>query len=211
MKAEINQLIEDHYGFIIKTTSEVLNRYVNIYQDDAFSVALQAFEEAYGKYQEDKGPFLAYAKLVIRSRLIDHLRREQKHQEALSLDQLSEEGVQVTDASQAQKVDYALELQHWQEALEPFGISMERLVEESPQHEDTRQRAIDISHNSSDHPPIINPLYAKKRLPIKVTAAYNKVTTKVIQRSKTLIISVIVMIREECRLLMQWIRKGGEE
>ena len=113
MNTEINQLIRDHYGFIIKATSDSLNRYVNVHNDDAFSIALQAFEEAWQKYDQDKGPFLAYAKLVIRGRLIDHVRREQKHTEALSLDHLREEGVQVSDPSQNHQADYSLELKHW--------------------------------------------------------------------------------------------------
>ncbi|MGX7107299.1 sigma factor [Hutsoniella sourekii] len=207
MTAEINQAIQDHYGFIIQTVSETLGRYVHVHNDDAFSVALIAFEEAYRKYDEDKGPFLPYVKLVIKSRLIDHIRREKRHQNSLSLDQLTDEGVQVADANDSHQADYSSELTHWQQALMPFGITMENLVEESPQHEDTRQRAISISLRSSQYPPITEPLYKKKRLPIKVTADYNNVTTKVIQRSKTLIISVIVMVKEECQLLIQWIRK----
>ncbi len=108
MNTEINQLIRDHYGFIIKATSDSLNRYVNVHNDDAFSIALQSFEEACQKYDQDKGPFLAYAKLVIRSRLIDHVRREKKHSEAMSLDYLTEKGVQVSDPSQNHQEDYSL-------------------------------------------------------------------------------------------------------
>lgn len=208
MPEDINQIIHDHYGFIIKTVSNTLNRYVNVHNDDAFSVALLAFQEAYEKYDDEKGPFLAYAKLAIRSRLIDYMRKEGPHREDLSLDELTEEGFEATDDRHHQQVDYALELEQWQEALKPFGITMEKLVEESPNHEDTRERAIQISEKSSQHPPIVQPLYEKKRLPIKVTAEYNGVTTKVIQRSKTFIISVIVLIKEECRSLMDWIGRG---
>ncbi|AMB99337.1 hypothetical protein AWM75_04675 [Aerococcus urinaehominis] len=94
MEQDINQLIADHYGFIIKTVSETSNRYVRIGDDDSFSIGLLAFQEAYEKYDDTKGPFLAFAKLVIRSRVIDYLRKENRQPNHDSLEDIQEAGGQ---------------------------------------------------------------------------------------------------------------------
>ncbi|MGX7406078.1 hypothetical protein [Aerococcus urinaehominis] len=105
---------------------------------------------------------------------------------------------------------YREEIEDWQDDLASFGISLDHLADQSPKHEDTRQRAINISEKSAGHPPITKPLYQKKRLPIKLTAEFNQVSQKVIQGSKTFIISVIILFKEEYHLLVGWI-KGEDE
>lgn len=203
----IDELIRKYYGFIIKTVSETTHRYVSTVNDDAFSIGLLAFQEAYEKHDEERGPFLNYAKIVIKSRVLDHLRKESRHQ-ATSLDELHESGLDFADRQSEEEKVFAMEIEAWKNSLKPFGITFEKLIAQSPKHADTRQSAIEISQRSSQHPPIVEPLYEKKRLPIKLTAEFNKVTEKVIQRSKTFIISVIVMFKEEHSQLINWIRRG---
>lgn len=61
---------------IIKTVSSITGRYVSVKNDDEFSIALMAFKEAVDKYDENKGIFSSFAKLVISSRVKNHLVRE---------------------------------------------------------------------------------------------------------------------------------------
>lgn len=61
---------------IIKTVSSITGRYVSVKNDDEFSIALMAFKEAVDKYYENKGIFSSFAKLVISSRVKNHLVRE---------------------------------------------------------------------------------------------------------------------------------------
>ncbi|AXY25268.1 RNA polymerase subunit sigma [Suicoccus acidiformans] len=204
---DINQLIEEHYGFIIQVVSETTNRYVNVKSDDTFSIALLAFEEAVEKYEEDKGAFLAFVRLVIRSRVIDYLRKEQRNQHQ-SLESMSEDGVQFEDSRQKSDTNLKFEIEDWKQDIASFNISLEQLVDESPKHQDSRERAIRISERSSKHPPITKPLFEKKRLPIKLTATYNNVTEKVIKGNKIFIISVIVIFKKGYSSLVDWI-KGG--
>lgn len=188
--------------------SETTNRYVHVEQDDTFSIALLAFKEAVEKYNEDKGPFLNFVRIVIRSRVIDYLRSEKNHSQNTSLDSMAEEGVQFEDPTAFVENELALEIEAWKEIMVDFKIDLERLIDESPKHIDTRERAINISERSSKHPPITEPLYAKKRLPIKLTATYNKVSEKVIKGSKTFITSTIIVFKQEFSSLIEWI-KGG--
>ena len=69
----LDQLINQYMAFLIRTVSNFTGKYVSIENDDEFSIALIAFTEAVKKYDEDRGNFLGFAKLVIESRLKTYL------------------------------------------------------------------------------------------------------------------------------------------
>ena len=88
----IEYLIEKYMAFLIKTVSSFTGRYISIENDEEFEIALLAFTEAIEKYQTEKGVFLAFAKLVIVSRLKNYVEKEKKHEKVVSLDELYETG-----------------------------------------------------------------------------------------------------------------------
>ncbi len=90
----IDDLIKSHMAFIIRTTSNFTGRYITIENDDEFSIALLAFQEAVEKYDEKKGSFLSYAKLVIESRLLNFAERKSNQNKPLSLDILQEQVIE---------------------------------------------------------------------------------------------------------------------
>ena len=79
-------LIEDYLPFIRAETAKFLQRPVADGQGDELSIALIAFHEAILGYSSGRGAFLAYASMLIRSRLIDYRRKEARHSHVLSLD-----------------------------------------------------------------------------------------------------------------------------
>lgn len=160
------------------------------------------------KYNEEKGPFLNFVGIVIRSRVIDYLRSEKNHSQNISLESMAEDGRQFEDPTANVENELSLEIQAWREILVDFKIDMEKLIDEAPKHIDTRERAIRISERSSKHPPITKALYAKKRLPIKLTATYNKVSEKVIKGSKIFITTTIIIFKQEFSSLIEWIKRG---
>ena len=79
--------LQESQPFIRYVTNQVCHRILDWGRDEELSEALVAFNEAIEHYEEDRGvPFLAYARLLIKRRLIDYYRR-QKSREALPLDQ----------------------------------------------------------------------------------------------------------------------------
>lgn len=167
-----------------------------------------AFKEAVEKYDESKGSLLNFVKVVIRSRVIDYLRKEKKNEEMASLDSMAESGVQFQDESRQSENVLAIEIEEWKSTIEDFDISLEQLIEESPKHKDSRERAIHISEKSSKHKPITIPLFEKKRLPIKLTATYNNVSVKVIKGNKVFITSTIIIFKNGLASLIDWIKRG---
>ena len=87
-KNERGEIIIEYTNFILSSASKVLKRQITT-DDDAFSIAMIAFDEAMTKYVPDKGTFLSFAAMVIKSRLTDYLRRESRHSSSLPFSSLS--------------------------------------------------------------------------------------------------------------------------
>ena len=84
-KAFADSFIRSYIPFIKKEVSAFINR-VCTDSDDEYSIGLMAFYEAIRGYDADKGAFLSYAKLTVKSRLIDFARRESRHLGHISID-----------------------------------------------------------------------------------------------------------------------------
>ena len=81
-----DDLIRAYLPFIKAETAKFLKRPPIEGQDDELSIAMMAFHEAIGGYSRTRGSFLKYAAMLIRSRLVDYSRREQRHSRVISLD-----------------------------------------------------------------------------------------------------------------------------
>ncbi len=206
---DINVLIEDYLPFIIKTISKFTNRYVSIENDEEFSIGLVAFHEAVQKYENDKGPFMPFAKLVITSRLKNYFNKENQNKGHISIENLEEEGIKLEDSLQnpiEDKSSLLHEIDLLKEEINLFGFSLEDLVDEAPKHSDTRNNAIQLSEKISQDEPIMDFMYIKKRLPIKQIALKYSITQKVIKGSKKFIITSTIIFYKNFRNLRFWIK-----
>ena len=207
-----DDLINDYIPFIIKTISTLTNRYVSIENDETFSIGLGAFYEAICKYDAANGDFLPYAQLVIRSRLLTHLKKETKEKVVLSLDDETNLHLQniVSSLTTLPTEDTALlteEIHTLNTLLADFNFDLNALTLEAPKHEKTRTHAIHISEKVSEDPPLVDWLYLKKRLPITQISLKYQVTQKMLKGSKKFIITVIIILDKNLRNLKLWIRK----
>ena len=205
----INELIENHMPFIIKSISDVTGRYVSCENDEELSVGLLGFHEAIERYDNEKGHFLSFAKLVIGSRIKNYLKSENKHQHS-SLEELLDKGVEIKDEYFEQKEDNSIlveEITRLKTEISSFGFTLEDLVNEAPKQQATRKNAISLSEEISKDEEFTSFMYVKKRLPIKRIVLKFSVTEKVIKRSKKFIISVVIIIDKNFSVLKNWIRK----
>lgn len=207
---DINSLINEYMPLIIKTVSSITGRYVSVKNDDEFSIALMAFKEAVDKYDENKGIFSSFAKLVISSRVKNHLVRENKHNKVESIEELSESGINIEDIYHTEiegSDEISIEISKLKDEINKFGFSFEDLVEDAPKHDDTRKRAISISEKVNDEVILKNFMYEKRRLPIKQISLKFSVTEKILKRSKRFIISVVIILDKNFRNLKLWVRR----
>ena len=205
---DVNELIENHMPFIIKSISEVTGRYVSCENDEEISVGLLGFNEAIERYDNEKGHFLSFAKLVIGSRIKNYLKGENRHQHS-SLDELVDKGIDFKDEYCEEEDNSVLveQINKLKEEIGSFGFTLEDLVNEAPKQQATRKNAIILSEKISEDEEFTSFMYLKKRLPIKRIVLKFSVTEKVIKRSKKFIISVVIIIDKNLSALRNWIRK----
>lgn len=207
---DINEIIEEYIPFIIKTISKFTNRYVSIENDEEFSIGLVGFYEAVQKYNNDKGPFLPFAQLVITSRLKNYYNKENKHNLHISMDSMEEEGINIKEKLSnpiEDKSELVDEMDELKREINIFGFSLEDLVDEAPKHVDTRANALDLSEKVSKDKPLVDFMYTKMRLPIKQISLKYRVTQKVIKGSKKFIITGIIIFYRNFRNLKLWIKR----
>lgn len=206
---DVNELIEKHMPFIIKSISDVTGRYVSCENDEELSVGLLGFHEAIERYDNEKGHFLSYAKLVIGSRIKNYLKSENKHQHS-SLEDLLDKGLEIKDEYLEEEEDNGVLLEQinkLKNEISSFGFSLEDLADEAPKQQATRNNAISLSEEISKEEEFTSFMYVKKRLPIKRIVLRFAVTEKVIKRSKKFIISVVIIFDKNLSALKNWIRK----
>ena len=113
-------------------------------QDDEYSIALIAFNEAIDSYDKAKGNFLAFSALVIRNRLLNYIRTEDRHKRSVpfsSLGTWDEDGKELEfdiEDTKAQKSDVVIEIQSVSKELEAFQISFLELPRFSPKSKKTK-------------------------------------------------------------------------
>lgn len=213
-----NRLLQQYAPFISQVASKVCKKYINPMRDDEFSVALEAFDEAITKYSKAKGSsFLSFADLVIRRRIIDYIRKEAKHRGNLSLEHTMEgdeengqSPVEVQASLEQYQVDYESslrkeEIQHYKEKLKEFNIDLMDLPERSPKHADARMNAISIAATVVNDPKLKSSFLKKKKLPMKELMKQVEVSRKTVERNRTYIVAVILVLIEDYRYLQSYL------
>jgi RNA polymerase sigma factor len=153
-----NQFITDYQPYVAKVTSRFCKRYIDPARDDEFSIALVAFNEAVNQFSSSAGrSFLSFAETVIRRRLIDYVRKEQRFAQNVpysSFDAYDDEDNIVNPVEIHQAIEQFEKQKGMEErqseitdlsgVLSEFDIRFADLVEMSPKHSDSRQMLMAI-------------------------------------------------------------------
>lgn len=200
------QLLQEYQPFIVKIASQTVGRFLNWGVDEELNIALTAFDEAILRFQQKKGtPFLPFAALVIRSRLLDWLRAEQRHQH-LSLDIENEQEENFSPAElqlslaqyQARSLaeERGLELALLEEKLRPFAISFNDLVDSAPRHRDTKQALVKAARYLAQNQSLFQQLLEKKTVPAKQLAEVSGVSLKTLEKGRKYLIAVALILHD---------------
>ena len=214
-----NKILRDYIPFVAKSASQATGRYIRRGQDDEFSVALTAFNEAIERYDLDRGTsFLAFADTVIKRRLIDYFRSKQANQRDLPF---SDFEVEDEEANIINYVEVQKSVEQHQKQLETesrrdeilrfttmlmdFEISMEELVDISPKHQDARENAMEVAKALVSQPEMRDYLLSKKALPLKALMNHVAVSRKTIERQRKYIIAVSLILIGDFDMLQDYI------
>lgn len=187
----VSSFIDEYKPFILNVVSDTKKSYIDINNDDEFSIGLLAFDEAIKKYDINKGSFLSYARLVIQSRLKNYWIKENK-EKSVELDESIHYGKYSEETSKIK-----MEILLFEQSLEQFGLSMEDLVDTAPKHKQTLINLKEIGKKAAYNIIVVKYIYDKKKLPITMIAKNQGISKKIIRRSKNQILAIIVLINEE--------------
>lgn len=219
------ELINEHQSYILKVASKVCIRSITK-QDDEFSIALAGFDEAISSYRSDQGTkFHSFAFTVIKRRLTDYFRSEQRHYNQVPLvsgDSKDNEPThrEVIEKSHENHHDRELEekrksdVEEFTEHLLRFKITMKDLTKVSPKHRDTRQNLLDIARKIESDPELKKQFYSRKRLKKGFSESVG-CHRRTLKRHRTYLIALMVVLVEDLPTIREYLglpafdRKGG--
>lgn len=215
-----NQFIADYQPFIVKMTSRFCKRYVNPESDDEFSVALAAFNEAINQFSPEAGKsFLGFSQTVIRRRLIDYVRKEQRHAGLIPYTAFEvedeEENIMNPIVSREALRQYDLKLQaearrdeiyELNQQLKRFGITFSDLAAQAPKHSDSRKTLFQIARILSSNKEMMDSLLHKKALPLKELLEQVTVSRKTLERNRKFIIAAALIYHGPYPFLQDYLR-----
>ncbi|GGF16558.1 RNA polymerase sigma factor SigI [Halobacillus andaensis] len=216
-----NEILKQYQPFIAKSVSEVCKRYIDPAKDDEFSVGLLAFNEAIHAYSYDKGSsFLSFAKLVIKRKVIDYIRNEQKRPKMVSLDEEYVDDEQMENPSEikAAKDRFVLETEAWyrreeivefQSQLHKYGLTFNELTESSPKHVDARESAVQVARIVYNDDDLREQVLLKGRLPMKDLVMKVDVSKKTLERNRKFIIAMVLILAGDYVYLKEYLKGVG--
>lgn len=207
---------------VIKTAATLSGRYIDLSHDE-MSIGLMAINQAIDKYQPEGGAgFINYSELIIKRRLIDYYRQEQRLGQALPFSSFGRDD-QAGRHSALEKIDHQQGLAQYQQDREEderreeitkfarellnYGITFSDLVAHSPKHEDARLRAMEAARIIAGQPEWIRHLQLKKELPLKQITLATALSRKTLDRQRKYIIGITLVILGDYRYLRSYLDK----
>ncbi|RDY70247.1 MULTISPECIES: RNA polymerase sigma factor SigI [Halobacillus] len=216
-----NEMLKQYQPFIAKSVSEVCKRYIDPKKDDEFSIGLLAFNEAIQSYSCDKGSsFLSFARLVIKRKVIDYIRNEQRRVPVTSLDEDFHDEEQMENPLEisAAKEKFQLETEAWhrkeeimefQSQLQKYKLSFDELIDASPKHRDARESAVQVARLVYEDEFLCSQVIDKGRLPIKDLVDRVDVSKKTLERNRKFIIALVLILNGDYVYLKDYLKGVG--
>jgi RNA polymerase sigma factor len=218
-----DDLIRDYIPFIRSEASKSMSRFCTE-QDDEFSIAMIAFHEAILGYERNRGAFFNYAAMLIRSRIIDYLRKEVRHQGNLSLYSQTGEGDQTLMDGLADKRNHfeeaatreatKQEIEALSAVMADFGVSFSDVADSSPKQDRTLEACAAAIRYAAENPELLEELLKTKKLPLAKLVRGTGVERKTLERHRKYVLAMLLIqtngyeiIRGHLRRVLK--QKGG--
>ena len=198
-----DQLIRTYMPFIRAETAKFLKRPPLEGHDDELSIAMIAFHEAINGYSGARGASLKYAAMLVRSRLIDYSRREQRHSRVISLDApAGEEDKTLGDTLADEKDPHEEtavrdatreEIEELTRQMKEFGVSLSDVADNSPKQQRTLDACRRALQYARDNPELLDELLRTGRLPVGRLSAGSGVERKTLERHRKYMVALLLI------------------
>ncbi len=216
-----DELIKEYMPFIKSETSKFLHR-VPTYDDDELSISMIAFHEAIRSYSRTRGSFLKYASVIIKNRLIDYARKEQKQSGVLSIEMLGEERKTSVENNMPDEKDEIAEYEmrdatkseivELVRQMEPFGVSLSDVADNCPKQQKTIKACADAIEYAKQHPELLDEFLRTKRLPIAELTKGSGAERKTLERHRKYLVALLLIYTNGYEIIRGHIKqvlKGG--
>lgn len=203
-------LLKEYQNFILSAAQKNVHRFVTV-EDDEWSVALSAFNDAITKYEEPKGRFLSFASLLIKNALIDYYRSSGRHEQSVNFSALSS----FDDRGEEQAFDIATpnepisdarwEIEAITAALSHYHISFFDLPKDTPKAEKTRKACQHVFAHILSHPDIKEAVLKSGNLPISRLIEAPGISRKLLERHRKYIIAGVVILSGDYPIIASYI------
>ena len=186
---KMEALIKKYEPFILSSASQNSRKHITK-SDDEWSIALLAFYDAVKSFDQGRGSFISYAKLIIRTRLIDFFRSEQHSRDQISIDLVPEYEMKVEQRG----MDIKYEILALEEVVKSYGFSYLDLIEGSPKARKTKEACRKSIRFMLSSQLLMADMKQTKLLPIKKIAENTKVPRKIIERHRKYIVTAVEIL-----------------
>lgn len=195
--------LAEYQTFIRHVASQACFHALEWGRDEELSEAMIAFNAAIDLFAMDKGvPFLAYARVLMKRRLIDYYRRQRLRQ-AISLDQEDiGRGIDIylgldEFREQEQNRERAEEIQQFSKALASFQLTYQSLVEVSPKHRDSRETLLRAARELAFDSELWPQVERSGKVPMQALALKTQIHPKVLERGRKYILAVALLMANQ--------------
>lgn len=221
---EADRLIGEYLPFIKAETAKFLGRPPIEGSDDELSIAMIAFHEAICGYSHGRGTFLKYASMLIRSRLIDYQRREQRHRDLVSLDTpAGEDDAPLKDTltdGRNQNEELLIreatreEIEELSRQMLEFGVSLTDVADNCPRQQRTLLACRKALWYAKEHPELLTELLKTRRLPLARLAEGSGAERKTLERHRKYMVALLLIYTNGYEIIrghLTQVMKGGTE
>lgn len=206
---ETERIIEEYLPFIRKQAASVQGAP----QDDSGTLALLGFVQAMQKYEPGKGAFLAYAQLVIRSRLLDEIRKAPPAHLPLEAEDgpspIDEASIARYDADEERR-ELAAEIAEANAALEAYGISFALLGKIGPRQQRSRALCLRVARHIACDDALCGDFNRTGRLPQAAAALALGISPKTIEKHRRYIVALLVLLAGDFPHIHCFLREEAE-
>lgn len=215
--AKADALIKDYIPFIRSQASKFMSRPCTD-QDDEYSIALAAFYEAIMSYEKERGAFLNFCGVLIRSRLIDFTRKEARHQGHISIyEEISPNDEQTLLDTLPDKGDVyeenatreatKKEIEELSAVMQKFGISFADVADNCPKQERTFNACMNAVRYARENPSLLNQLLTTKKLPLLQLVKGTNAERKTLERHRKYIVAMLLIHTNGYEIIRSHLKK----
>ena len=197
-----DELIRSYIPFIRSEAAKCISR-VCTEQDDEYSIALSAFHEAILGYERERGAFLGYASMLIKSRIIDYQRREARHQGQVSIyAESGEDDRTILDemADGRDRYEEAVNLEATKQEIAElsavmarFGVSFSDVADHSPRQERTLEACTRAVRWAAGDELLLEELLRTGKLPMARLVQGAGAERKTLERHRKYILAMLLI------------------